>query len=990
MKMFIKSSESALPSSHEVIQRSSSQNQFLSKNMSILESRREDSRGEVQWRPRNVLRLRHLFCAAGCGLVVAQVSAAELTPLPDVPLLPVVTGGIANSLIRGYDPGDRDSLLNRTFVQNYTSMIAVSSDGFLYTNTSWEEGHRPAGTYRNGDCLPDHPGFGTGSGWTVAVGERVVIYCHWGKVVIIERKPGQALDGEGGKNRREIVVSPEDKPPQITGLALDEARGRIWVATGDNGRVRCFTLEGAPVEITPINVPRAGGLALDYKGALWVLQTALPVGEKAIIGTVFADAAAEGHAAEFATETSDKAWYQAAGSNGSCGMEFPQATRLAGLKFVSAGEKSSFVGGKVEVSATGKDGPWTLVADIAFEPHGWPDTYVTLPSETPLKAVRVTAPQLGLRKLAVFAQVPAEAGSVLRFAADGKPLPQRITAVANPASISSDPAHQRLLIGAGRHEHQVLGFIGLDATPALDPSFGIKGRFGIAGGVYAGSGKEIGSIGSQRFDELRGAGTDAQGNLYVAMVGSMGIGQTRFESYDPQGTLRWRISGLSFIDAADLDPTDETSLWSASSRYRLDHSKPAGSDWTHVAATVDTRYSADARANAFTQQIFGMRRIHGQLFLVSTVAVNEFAFHRFDPAKSGDIGIPCAVFRAWHSGAAWPAHQPVGNTGWIWQDANGDGRTAANEFSKDPEVGIRSLGWVDDVGNHWSFDNRSTSIKRLTVAPKLDAFGSPQWSYANPDNKSYPLPEPFVGGSVNAVRVSDGDGPVYVCGFTKDLPNALGGNVPMGRMLVRYEQKDGALVETARATLPYDVHFGTEWVKETRDQAAAISLAGDYVFVGYQRTMNTLVYRADTLALVGRIDLGQQVHSPLIDGPAQMIARKRTSTNEYRLFYPMYVGNATTLVRWSPDATGYLAAPTALKHTGTNRLTWQASAGATGYHIERQDLGPAGWSAWQSAGETKTTAWKDAKAPKAEGHAWRIRALGATPSDWTFSVFHRE
>ena len=929
---------------------------------------------------------------AVAALNTGAVHAADPTapPTPDaIPRLPVTTGGIANSVIRGYDPDDRESLLNRTYVQNYTSMLAVSVDGFIYTNTSWEEGHRPAGTYRDGDCLPDHAGFGTGSGWTVAVGERLVIYGHWGKVIIIERKPGQALDGEGGKTRREIVVSPEDKPPQITGLALDEANGRIWVATGDDGRVRCFALDGTPVEIRPINVPRAGGLALDHTGALWVIQKALEIGEQPITGSVFAAPAAKGRGAEFATETSDKAWYESADPNGFCGMEFPQATQLAGLRFVGGGE-SSFVGGKVEVSAAGKDGPWTEVTTIGFEPHGWPDTYVTLPSETPLKAVRVTAPKMGMRNLAVFAQVPAQVGLVLRFAADGQPLPQRITTVANPASISSDPAHQRLLISAGKPDHQVLGFNGLDATPALDPSFGTAGRFGIAGGVYAGTGAEIGSIGPQRFDELRGAGTDALGNLYVGMVGGMGLSQTRFESYDPKGTLRWRLSGLSFIDAADLDPADETSLWSASSRFRLDHSKPAGNEWSHVAATVDARYSADSRANALTQQIFGMRRIHGQLFLISTVAVNEFAFHRFDPAKSGEIAIPCATFRAWHSGKAWPAHQPVGNTGWIWQDANGDGQTSAKEFSKDPNVGIGSMGWVDDAGNHWSYSSHSKTIQRLTVAPKLDAFGSPQWSYANPDNKAYPLPVPFIDGSLNAVRVTDGDGPVYLCGFTKELPNALGGNVPMGRMLVKYAQKDGALVETARVTLPYDIHFGTEWIKETRDQAAAISLAGDYVFVGYQRTMNTLVYRADTLALVGRIDLGQQVHTPLIDGPAEMIARKRSSTNEYLLFYPMYVGNATTLVRWSPDAKGYLAAPAQLKHTGTNQLTWQPSAGATGYRIERQDLGPAGWNVWQPSGETTATAWQDAKAPTAAGHAWRVRALGTTPSDWTFSVFRRE
>ena len=68
---------------------------------------------------------------ACCLLAVAQVGAAELAPRPDISLLPVVTSGIANSLIRSYDPDDRESRFNRTYVQNYTSGLAVSPDGFL-------------------------------------------------------------------------------------------------------------------------------------------------------------------------------------------------------------------------------------------------------------------------------------------------------------------------------------------------------------------------------------------------------------------------------------------------------------------------------------------------------------------------------------------------------------------------------------------------------------------------------------------------------------------------------------------------------------------------------------------------------------------------------------------------------------------------------------------------------------------------------------------
>jgi hypothetical protein len=473
------------------------------------------------------------------------------------------------------------------------------------------------------------------------------------------------------------------------------------------------------------------------------------------------------------------------------------------------------------------------------------------------------------------------------------------------------------------------------------------------------------------------------------MVGSMGLSQTRFESYAPTGALRWRLAGLSFIDAADLDPADETSLWSTSSRYRLDYRKPAGNEWTHLASTVDgSRYPGDPRLH-FAGQTGGMRRIHGKPFLVTTVALNEYAFFRFTEA-SGDTGIPCAVFAPWHTGRAWPAHQPVGHKGFIWQDRNGDGTFQADEYSKDPKGGVRILSWIDDDGNHWSLDQVTQTIQKLAVAPALDANGAPHWDYASAANRAYPIPAPFTN-EVKTVRVGAGDGAVFVCGFTAEQPNTLGGNVPTGRVLVRYAQQDGALVEQARAVLPYDVHFGTEWVKETRDQAAAMSLAGDYVFVGYQRTMNTLVYRADTLELVGRIDLGQQVHTPLIDGPAEMIARKRTTANEYVLFYPMYVGNATAMVRWSPDATGWLPSPAKLR-LKDGALTWDAVAGATGYRIERMDLSASGWGPWQAAGETTAATLTDAQAPAtAAGHAWRVRALGPTaPSDWSFSVFQRK
>ena len=129
------------------------------------------------------------------------------------------------------------------------------------------------------------------------------------------------------------------------------------------------------------------------------------------------------------------------------------------------------------------------------------------------------------------------------------------------------------------------------------------------------------------------------------------MNQTRFESYTPDGKLRWRLAGLSFIDAADLDPDDETSLWSASSHFALDYGQPAGDEWSHLAATIDThRFTQDGRFHGFANQIFGLRRIHGKLFLFTTVQVGEFGVYRFDTEKHGHIAIPSGLISTRHTG----------------------------------------------------------------------------------------------------------------------------------------------------------------------------------------------------------------------------------------------------------------------------------------------------------------------------------------------------
>lgn len=238
----------------------------------------------------------------------AQESAASpphsakgvVADIAKLPRLAVATAGIANSIIRTRDPQDRESRVNRTYVQNYTSSLAVSADGFLYTDTTWEEGHRPAGTYHEGDALADHPEFGAGTGDAVAVSDHLVAYGQKGSIVLFSRVPGQAFDGKGGAaSRREITITPSIGKARISALAIDEKGGRLWFATAEDGAVRCVGMDGKLVATLGANVPNAGALALDHTGAVWVTQREQPEKLMPVTGAVFSSDAAAGHAAEF-------------------------------------------------------------------------------------------------------------------------------------------------------------------------------------------------------------------------------------------------------------------------------------------------------------------------------------------------------------------------------------------------------------------------------------------------------------------------------------------------------------------------------------------------------------------------------------------------------------------------------------------------------------------------------------------------------------------
>ena len=100
---------------------------------------------------------------------------AQIIPVPKVekiPYLPVTTTGIGNTLIRGNDFNDK----SQTWMQLYTSDMAVSAEGYVFLTTTWEEGLRAAGIYKDGDALPEMTGLGVNSGEAVAVNAKWAAY----------------------------------------------------------------------------------------------------------------------------------------------------------------------------------------------------------------------------------------------------------------------------------------------------------------------------------------------------------------------------------------------------------------------------------------------------------------------------------------------------------------------------------------------------------------------------------------------------------------------------------------------------------------------------------------------------------------------------------------------------------------------------------------------------------------------------------------------
>ncbi len=132
---------------------------------------------------------------------------------------------------------------------------------------------------------------------------------------------------------------------------------------------------------------------------------------------------------------------------------------------------------------------------------------------------------------------------IVRYTPTGRPTGQIVSGVADPSAIAVDTAGGgvgRLFVTDDGPDQNIKIFSGLDGSPKL------SGTFGVKGGVNAGP--VPGTVGPRRFNGPNAISVDAKGNIYVAndglpsfAVGNYG-GGTSLESYSPNGNCSGRTT----------------------------------------------------------------------------------------------------------------------------------------------------------------------------------------------------------------------------------------------------------------------------------------------------------------------------------------------------------------------------------------------------------------------------------------------------------------
>ena len=431
-----------------------------------------------------------------------------------------------------------------------------------------------------------------------------------------------------------------------------------------------------------------------------------------------------------------------------------------------------------------------------------------------------------------------------RYNGEGKKLAGTVANVEKPTAISIGNDKGQLIVCDDGLRQQVLFYdIANPQNPKLVRAFGEKG------GLRSGNPGEVKPL---KFFALRGAGTDAQGNIYVAM--GLTMGETIIRKFTPQGKLVWEVMCLAFVDcfdALEVAP-GRFEIYGQAEIIGFDPRKPPGKSWWLKAITRDhIRYPDDPRNKDPWGGVL-VRVLQGRRVLFTTPQMGGgFRIFVFEPTPSqiaryvGEITLP------------------------------------------NIELWARN---VDSKGNIWFSDGRTIVRYRFKG---FDAKGNPVYDLDNPDK--WQAPEPFT--QIMRVKYVPETDTLYISGYTPEVQPPSWGL--MGGVLARYDNWTKGKHEARYAILmPKD--DDNLFPKE-------FDVAGDYIFAVMVKPTKGIpsmvhVYRTNTGEKVGVMLPGPEVggNSGWIDMVHGIHALK-TSAGDYLVIVEEDWRGKNLVYHWRPN-----------------------------------------------------------------------------------------
>lgn len=388
-----------------------------------------------------------------------------------------------------------------------------------------------------------------------------------------------------------------------------------------------------------------------------------------------------------------------------------------------------------------------------------------------------------------------ENGQIVQRSGSGEDLPGGITDAGEPLSLAIGHAEGRLIVTDNGPRQQVLFYDISASEPSLVKTFGREG------GVRAGT---PGEFAPDKLWRPTGAGTDADGNLYVSTDLTGGGGGVMLRAFNPEGELHWQLESHAFLDSYTVDPaSDGKVIYGVDEIFHYDPDVTGpGDHWSlhaitldHVTYRNDPRYGPRGRRS--TASI--LRRPEGRR-LMFTIGQTSGGYELYT-FEDEDSHIARHV-------------KSIGDGGWPWY--------------VDDDAGV----WFGGEGND----------RQIEYYPFMGWEGDGRPVYALDDPRTWPWPEKFT--KVARVLYVPETDTMFISGYTEDKPRVSWGL--MGSVMARYDNWFATGGERRWVTdeLPRD---------DEGFHPKSVDLAGDYLFTITTRSM----YGNDACIVVWEQETGQ-------------------------------------------------------------------------------------------------------------------------------------